>query len=304
MMVLTAPMLFLYPRSDIPALLGRSPPAGEAGMDDLLSEMLVKVSTTLDNSTYNMYYMIPHTSQKSGFLIINKPKGITSFGVVAQLRKITGIKKIGHAGTLDPLATGVLICAVGREATREIGEFLKQDKKYRATIRLGAVSSTYDAEGEIQSQTRLPDGQVSNPPAGRAGLKSQSVAQKDIENIIKKFIGTIQQVPPIYSAKKIGGKRAYQLAREGKEVVLKPSEVTIYAIGIVSYRWPNLVLDVHCSSGTYIRSLAHDIGQTLGVGGYIEELERTAIGSIVIRDAVDLNDLAVENWREYLRNEL
>lgn len=222
----------------------------------------------------------------SGFIIINKPAGPTSHDIIDKLRRITGIKKIGHAGTLDPLATGVLICAIGREATREISKFVKTDKEYEAEIMLGAVSDTYDRTGTItNSQLRITNCELDC-----------------IKNVLKEFIGKQKQVPPMYSAKKVGGKKLYQLARAGKEIKRQPSDIEIYNIKILEYKWPLLKIKVKCSSGTYIRSLAHDIGRKLGRGAYLKELQRTAVGNFNIKQAVDLKNLKKENWKEYLFN--
>jgi tRNA pseudouridine55 synthase len=214
-----------------------------------------------------------------GFIIVNKPKGITSFGVVATLRKITQIKRIGHCGTLDPLATGVLICAIGRSATKNISRLLKSDKKYIATIELGKESDTYDAEGEIISVN------YKNKPT-----------RSEIRQKIKEFEGDIMQVPPIYSAKKIEGKRAYSLARKGKPIKLEANSVTINSIKILSYKFPILKISIDCGSGTYIRSLANDLGRVLKTGAYIKELERTKVGKYGIKMSHDLNKLDKDNW--------
>lgn len=222
-------------------------------------------------------------NMNSGFITINKPKGITSFGVISRLRRITGIKKIGHAGTLDPLATGVLICAIGREATKRIDTIQGQDKQYKAEITFGATSDTYDVEGVI---TKIE--------------KAEAISLKDLEQVLPLFIGTIEQTPPIYSAKKIGGTAAYKLARQGKEVVLRTATVEIKSIKIISYEWPVLRLKIDCGKGTYIRSIAHDLGEELGVGGYLTALERTRIGVYTVEDSHALEDLSSDNWSKKL----
>ncbi len=223
------------------------------------------------------------TLQPSGFLIIDKPKGITSHDVIYQLRKITVIKKIGHAGTLDPFATGVLIVAVSRQATKQINNFAKLDKTYIAKAKLGAVSDTYDPEGKI----------IENKNAKEVSLKI-------IKDIIKSFEGEIEQIPPMFSAKKVGGKKLYQLAREGKTIERQPCTITISKIKIIKYKWPYLDFEVKCSTGTYIRSLAHDIGQKAKTGAYLEELQRTAIGKYKIKKSVKLDKLNSRNWQDYL----
>jgi len=220
----------------------------------------------------------------SGFIIINKPLGITSHDVIDKLRKITGLKKIGHAGTLDPFATGVLICAIGREATREISWFVKMDKEYEAEIRLGAASDTYDRTGAIINYE----------------LSITNYELDNIKSILKGFVGKQKQVPPMYSAKKVGGKKLYQLARAGKEIKRQPAEIEIYNIELLKYKWPFLNIKVKCSSGTYIRSLAHDIGQKLGSGAYLNELKRIAVGDFNIDQAIDLKNLDKNNWSDFV----
>ena len=222
-------------------------------------------------------------SQKSGFILIKKPKGITSHDVVNILRKITNVKKVGHAGTLDPLASGLLILGVGREATKKLSLFQKADKEYVATLKLGAVSDTLDKEGHVEQI------EVKKIPK-----------RKDVKAAIKKFIGKIQQIPPVFSAKKIRGEKFYELARKGIKVQPKPQEVTIYQILILQYDFPFLKIKVKCSSGTYLRSLAFDIGKALGCGAYLEDLVRTKIGRFSVKNAVELSDLNSDNWQEFL----
>lgn len=224
------------------------------------------------------------TSAPSGILLIDKPTGWTSFDVVAKLRRITGVARIGHAGTLDPFATGLLIVAVGREATKHIASFMKQDKMYDATFVLGATSATHDPEGEI-----VPSG-------------ATPVARAQIEAAAAELTGEIEQVPPMHSAIKIGGKRLYALAREGKEIERVPRRVVIHAFEILSYDWPETRVRVRCSSGTYIRALARDLGEALGVGAYASALRRTHIGAHSVDDALALDTLTPENWHTYLKN--
>ncbi len=222
--------------------------------------------------------------KQSGFLILNKPAGPTSFDMIYKLRKITGIKKIGHAGTLDPFASGVLIIAIGRESTKQIDNFVKKEKEYIATLHLGAETNTYDTESRIQNI--------------ESGIKN--IPEIKISETLKKFIGEQDQIPPMFSAKKVGGKKLYELARKGIEIERKPSRVNIYELGLKEYKWPILKIRVKCSSGTYIRTLGFDIGRKLGCGAYLEELQRTAIGDFKIKKAVEINDLNKNNWQSFI----
>jgi tRNA pseudouridine55 synthase len=220
---------------------------------------------------------------KSGFLLVDKPEGMTSHDVVDYLRKITKIKKIGHAGTLDPIATGLLILGIGREATKKLNEFQKLDKEYIAKIKLGVKSDTFDKEGKIEK------------------VQFEKIPKREeIEEVLKSFCGEILQTPPPYSAKKIKGKKAYELARKGLKVELSPVKVKIYQIEILNYSFPYLEIKVSCSSGTYIRSLANDIGEKLKVGGLIEELRRTKIGNFKVENAQKLSQINSENWQNFL----
>jgi len=209
---------------------------------------------------------------KDDILLVDKPVGWTSFDVVAKIRGqikaayvVQGEKptkrqlKVGHAGTLDPFATGLLIILLG-DATKKADEFLKLDKVYEATIRLGQTSTTGDPEGEL---TELSDRQPS---------------REEVEETLKKFIGQITQIPPKFSAIKVNGQRAYKLAHAGKDVEIPSRQVTIYSLELLDYTYPEVKIRTHVSSGTYIRSLAEDIGASLGVGGYCLALRRTRIG--------------------------
>lgn len=216
-------------------------------------------------------------------MLIDKPAGITSHGVISYLRKITGIKRIGHAGTLDPFATGLLIVGVGREATRELDRFLKQDKEYEANIQLGATSDTQDLDGAIKN----------NPP-------STPLSRGLIDDVVFSFVGEQEQMPPMYSAKKIKGKKLYELARKGIEVERQPNRINVYRLEIKSFVWPDLTIKTCVSSGTYIRTLGADIGEKLGVGGYLTALRRTAIGKHNVSAAHQLEDLTVDNWQSKL----
>lgn len=218
-----------------------------------------------------------------GILLIDKPAGWTSFDVVAKIRgqrkaalKATGITptkrqlRVGHAGTLDPFATGLLIILLG-DATKRSDEFLKQDKTYEATITLGATSTTGDPEGEIRP------------------VATTQPTHNEIEAVLAQFTGVITQTPPAYSAIKIGGQRAYKLARKGTAVDMPTRQVTIHSLELLSYAYPQLKIRTHVSSGTYIRSLAEDIGAALGTGAYCSQLRRTTIGDMNIVNASPLD---------------
>lgn len=210
----------------------------------------------------------------SGILNLNKPAGLTSHDVVNHVRKLTGIKKIGHTGTLDPLATGVLLVCVG-QATRLIEYLMAGTKQYRAAIRLGQTTSTYDAEGEATFQ------------ADPSGLTETAIRQA-----LAGFTGDIYQVPPAFSAIKKNGVPLYKLARKGLLVEPEARLVHVERIDLLSFNLPELVVDVTCGPGTYIRSLAHDLGQALGVGAHLTGLTRTANGGWRIEQAVSLETLA------------
>lgn len=205
-------------------------------------------------------------------ILIDKPAGISSFGAVARVRRelsqAAGRKvKVGHTGTLDPFATGLLILLAGK-ATKRSNEFLKLDKCYDATIRLGATSTTGDTEGEI---TENPEAKVPT--------------REEVENVVKSFIGEIEQKVPQFSAVKINGRRAYDLARKGETFETPTRKITIYNIEITDYRYPELKISCHVSSGTYIRTLGEDIGKKLGTGAYLTALRRTKIGDYNVENA-------------------
>ncbi len=211
---------------------------------------------------------------KSGMVLINKPVWPTSHDIVARVRKLTGIKRVGHAGTLDPFASGLLIILIGREWTRRQAEFLNLWKTYETTILLGARSTTDDLTGEITSLS--------------AAAENDVVSLTDIKKVLTSFTGQYDQMPPAYSAKKIKGKKAYELAREGIQPDLKSKEITIHSLELLSYTWPRLSFRTTVSSGTYIRALARDIGNRLACGAYCETLTRTAIGDYTLADAYTL----------------
>lgn len=223
-------------------------------------------------------------------LLIDKPSGISSFGVVGRVRKMLSERegkkiKVGHTGTLDPFATGLLILMTGAD-TKRCGEFLKLDKEYVATLRLGLVSSTGDPEGEISKF-----GGEDAAAADGESCDERAVLMDEIERVLAKFRGRIKQIPPAFSAIKIGGRRAYELARKGEKVELPEREIEIYGLEILDYKWPELKIRVACSSGTYIRSLAEDIGKELGVGAYLTELRRTKVGEYDVKDAKKMEEV-------------
>ena len=215
-----------------------------------------------------------------GILLIDKPKDWTSHDVVAKargiLKKQAGQKiKIGHTGTLDPKATGLLVLLTGSYC-KKAQEFSKLDKTYEAEIKLGYTSTTGDSEGELK------------------GVSSHKPDIKEVEEAITGFIGKGQQVPPVYSAIKVDGKRAYKLAREGKKVEIEPRNITIYDIDRISYKYPYISFMVSVSSGTYIRSLAEDIGKKLGTGAYLTNLKRTEVGKFKVEDASTPVDVSLD----------
>jgi tRNA pseudouridine55 synthase len=206
-----------------------------------------------------------------GMWLVHKPTGISSFGVVARVRRITGIRKVGHAGTLDPEAEGLMIILVGKDYTRKADSFLKLDKTYEVEATLGQTSTTGDREGEL------------------AQVSDKQPSEDEVREALRKFQGEIMQTPPVYSAIKVGGQRAYKLAREGKEVTIEPRKVTVASIELLNYSYPKLSFRADVSSGTYIRSLAEDIGATLGTGAYMSALTRTRVGDYNLDDAVHLD---------------
>lgn len=218
----------------------------------------------------------------SGFFVINKPRGKTSHDVVAAIRRVTGIKKVGHTGTLDPMATGVVVIPIG-SATRLIQYTHGFTKTYQATIILGATSTTDDAEGEITPEK----------------IGSQPI-QTAVEDALAAYVGEIHQIPPRYAAIKIRGKKLYEYARQGKEVARPPRSVTIHAITLLAYAYPLLTVEATVSTGTYIRALARDLGQTLGTGAYLSALHRRAIGPWTDNQAINLEDITPNDWQPYL----
>ncbi|MBC2578910.1 tRNA pseudouridine(55) synthase TruB [Clostridium sp. DJ247] len=216
-----------------------------------------------------------------GILNINKPTGITSFDVVRNIKFIAKTKKVGHTGTLDPEASGVLPICIGR-ATKLVDYIMSDAKVYRAELKLGVVTDTYDREGKIISTSDV------------------NLSKEDIEAVIKGFQGELDQIPPMYSALKVNGERLYSLARKGIEIERKPRKINIYHIEVLSIDLPYVVFQVKCSKGTYIRSLCYDIGNKLGCGGAMWNLQRVETGAFNISNAVDLETLNSNNIGEYL----
>jgi tRNA pseudouridine55 synthase len=222
------------------------------------------------------------TAMIFGLFDINKPPGVSSRWVVDRVQKIVRPAKAGHAGTLDPLATGVLVVCVG-QATRLIDYVQQMPKRYRAEFLLGRNSPTEDIEGTVT--------ELINPPIP---------SRNEIEKAAAKFVGEILQRPPAFSALKIEGKRAYKLARKGQAVELAPRPITVHWLEVVEYEYPRLTLDLQCSSGTYVRSLGRDLAESLGTAAVMSKLERTAIGKFTVEDAIDVKTLDRENLADYL----
>ncbi len=204
----------------------------------------------------------------SGVLLLNKAAGCTSFSLVSQLRRRLSVKTIGHSGTLDPMATGVMILLIGRQFTRLSDKFLTQDKEYRATVRLGIETETYDGEGTPTANSDLVP------------------TLEEVTQVLTEFQGTVEQVPPMYSAKKQQGKKLYELARKGVVVDRPPVNVTLKTT-FIRYEYPEVEILVACSKGTYIRTVAHDIGRKLGCGAYLSGLSRTKSGKIALEECID-----------------
>lgn len=221
-----------------------------------------------------------------GVLNIDKPKGLTSHDVVARVRKVADLRRVGHAGTLDPLARGVLVVCLGK-ATRLIEYLMDTHKSYVATVEFGTITATWDAEGEVIE---------------RQSVENLSLSR--IEETLKLFRGPIEQVPPMYSALKHEGEPLYRLARKGIEVEREARSVEIRRLEVREWNPPHLVIEVECSKGTYIRSLAYDLGRTVGPGAYLSDLTRTAVGPFCLEQAVPLEQLVAgegeRSWRDYL----
>jgi tRNA pseudouridine55 synthase len=216
-----------------------------------------------------------------GILLIDKPQNKSSFYLVHVLRKITGVKKIGHCGTLDPFATGVMVMLIGKAYTTRSMELTADDKEYEATVCLGKGTTSYDIDGEVNLVSDI----------------CPSLLQ--IQEAILDFQGLCQQTPPMFSAKKVAGKRLYELARDGIEIERKSSEVIMHT-EILSYEYPYLKIYVRCSKGTYIRSIAHDLGLKLGCYAHLSSLRRTRSGAYSIDKAINLDELNAFNYRNFL----
>jgi len=233
-----------------------------------------------------MYNNLPKPNDTmSGVLVVDKPVGMTSHEVVQIIRRGTNIRRAGHTGTLDPRASGVLVILIG-PAVR-LSEYVSaSDKRYQAVIRLGASTDTYDSDGQV---TRT------NPI---------DVTEEQFETELKKFIGEIEQTPPPYSAIKMQGRPAYELAREGEEVEMQPRIINVYSLDVLEWAPPEVTVDVHCSSGTYVRSLAYELGEKLGCGAMLAGLRRTKSGRFTLKDAVPLRKLIESfdsnSWYKYV----
>lgn len=221
-----------------------------------------------------------------GILLVNKSPGVTSFHLVRLLRRALKVKKIGHTGTLDPFASGLMVLLIGRPYTKLSDRFLHDDKEYETVFRLGVSTDSFDCDGEVQN------------------ISSHKPTIEEIEEeITSSYQGWIEQIPPMFSAKKINGQKLYTLARKGKEVERKPAKVHLKTT-IVSYNYPHLTLHIECSKGTYIRSIADSLGSTLGCGAHVSDLRRTRCGQFAINDSIDQSMLETpdSNLSTYLRH--
>lgn len=223
-----------------------------------------------------------------GVLLVDKEPGPTSHDIIDRLRKATGIRKIGHAGTLDPFADGLLVCLVGKTATRLSQDMVGFDKEYIFGLRLGKATDTLDREGRLtETNHHIDIDQV----------------LMDLPEVIQRFVGKKTQIPPMYSAKKVKGKKLYELAREGKTIERKPVDIEIYSLELLDFEedeFPLITFRAHCSSGTYIRVLGADIAAQLGYAGHLESLRRTHVGDFSVEDAIDAQVLTEDKIRDYL----
>ncbi len=225
--------------------------------------------------------VLPVSEEREGILLLNKPTGITSFALVGRLRKLLNVRKIGHAGTLDPFATGLMVMLVGRNFTRQSDSLLTQDKEYVAQAKLGITTDSFDCDGAT------------------TGESDHQPSLAEVEAAIAKFQGSIEQIPPMFSAKKVGGRKLCDLARKGQTVERAPVTVQV-SIDLLSYEYPSLMFRARCSKGTYIRALAHDIGQLLGCGAHLTHLHRTRSGQFDLKDALDADALVLDEVLEAL----
>lgn len=209
----------------------------------------------------------------SGILVLDKPRGPTSMDAIEVVRRKAGGAKTGHAGTLDPLATGVLVIAIG-SATKHLNQFMATDKRYETVIDLTAFTTTDDLQGD---RTEV---NIASPPS-----------EKQIRTALENFVGSIMQQPPAFSAKKVGGQRAYKMARKGETVNLEARPVQVHSLKLARYEWPHVEVHIHCDKGFYVRSLARDLGRSLGTGGCCVSIRRTAVGPFTIDSARSLQDL-------------
>lgn len=217
-------------------------------------------------------------------LLIDKPKGVTSHDVVDHIRDITGKKKVGHGGTLDPNATGLLVVGVTRGGTKQLGPLQTDTKKtYEATVCFGKQTDTLDADGEVIAKSDV-----------------DAIPMQQITSVLDSFLGTQQQKPPAYSAVRVNGERAYKQARSNKSPDVPPRVIEVYSLDIDSYSFPNLRITTTVSSGTYIRSLARDIGRRLGCVAFLQDLRRTRVGQFSIDDAHELTEITPDNWRDVI----
>lgn len=214
-------------------------------------------------------------NQYNGFLAVFKPTGISSHGLVQKVRKICDLKRVGHTGTLDPGAEGLLVLCLGR-TTKLAGYISGSDKSYRAVVRLGLATDSYDAE---------------NVDANSPFETVPSLTDADIKEVLKSFVGTIKQRVPAYSAVQVNGRRLYEMARKGEEVDPPEREITINGITLITYNKPHITIEIDCGKGTYIRSLAHDIGQKIGCGAHLASLRRTSVGEITDSRAMTLEEI-------------
>lgn len=221
-------------------------------------------------------------SELNGILLINKQAGPTSYDIVDYIKKISGVKKVGHTGTLDPMATGLLVVCIGRAATKSI-QFMDSNKEYETVMKLGITTDTLDKTGKVFNESAY-----------------DNITKADIEKILPSFRGKVSQIPPMFSALKNKGERLYKLARDGKVVKREPRQIQISTLEMTKFDLPYIHLKVACSQGTYIRSLCDDIGKALGTGAIMYELNRTKVGKFKSEDAVKLDDLDNKNISKYI----